>query len=104
MLNKRGVEHPIIMGLVQVVIPLVVGLALFSWVNDLSSNTLYEKQFIVREAALLTSAVAASPGNVFFDVHTKSAFFTFTDGLLDMRYHLDNNPIAYQYRKNEYVE
>jgi hypothetical protein len=70
--NKRGVSTELfIVG--WALLALLVAVALFAFIRDVASESLFERNFMARDAALLTDAIYASPGDISFVYDTKVA-------------------------------
>lgn len=65
--NKRGVMEDIHVYLIQLVMILGYSIAIIAFVANALNGSTFEKTYITRDLAFITTAIFASPGNVFYE-------------------------------------
>jgi len=103
--NKKGITHQQLILLVELVLPFIIFVILMSWVNSVTTNQNFDKNYIARETALLTSSIYAGPGNIFYKYATDKYIFNFDNN--QVKIELPDNdrfPISYPYRKNNNIK
>ncbi len=64
--RKAQIEHEFYYILAQLLLIVLVGFALFSFVGAISQGTLYNKNYISRDVALIIDTIYASPGDIHY--------------------------------------
>ena len=64
MCKKRGKKGAILLTIFQIIIIAAIAIIMFVAIIDLKNNLALEKNFLVRDLAMLTSTLQAPPGNV----------------------------------------
>ena len=62
--NKKGLEHETFFTMFDVVLAVVVFLALMDYVVDVQKQTIFERNYIARDTAILINTLSAAPGDV----------------------------------------
>ncbi len=63
---KRGVSYDVFFNVFEFVLAFIVALALFNFVNDVIEQSIFEKNYLARDLALITNTLYASPGEVVY--------------------------------------
>ena len=73
-LGKKGlVEQIQLETIMELFLAAIVGIALFIYVSNVSSNSLFEQNFMARDLGLLVDTIYASPGNISYIYDTTIA-------------------------------
>jgi len=65
--NKRGIIEDLHVYLIQLILMLGFSIIIIAFVSNALKNTTFEKAYITRDLALISNAIIASPGNVFYE-------------------------------------
>ena len=67
-LGKQGsVTHEQLYQLFEILVFLFYAYIMYSFVNDVNNSTIFEKNYIARDIAMVTNTLYASPGYVSYD-------------------------------------
>lgn len=75
--NKRGLEHELFFTVFEIILVAVIVFALLSFVNDVAKQTIFEKNYLARDLALLINTIYASPGEITYSYKENTNDFTF---------------------------
>lgn len=62
--KKAQIEHEMYYILAQLLLIVLVGFALFSFVDTVSQGNLYHKKYLARDIAFITNTIYAAPGDI----------------------------------------
>ena len=62
--DRKGISHEIFFNVFELVLAFIVVLALFTFVNDVAKQTIFEKNYLSRDLAILVNTVYAAPGDL----------------------------------------
>jgi len=107
-MNKKGMEERLYFWIFYFVVLIIVLLALFNYINNLSDKSAFSQDYLARDIALILNTVYASPGDieVSYSIPEKTDFvFVIGDGLVIVRKIGDVlNERSYPYQEDKYVE
>ncbi len=101
--GKRGMTHQQMVIIAEFVLPVIILLILLGWVNDITTNKSFDKNYVIRDTALLTSVIYSSPANLFYNNTLNQYVFDFTDNEIRVGLKDDKFPVYYRNRKNNNV-
>lgn len=76
--DKRGITHEMFFNIFEIVLAFIVILALFNFVNGIVKQTIFEKNYLARDLAILTNTVYAAPGEVIYNYNENAKEFEFS--------------------------
>ncbi len=101
--KAQSIIHAKLVLIFELVVPLLILLILLAWVNDLATNQSFDKNYVARDTALLTSVLYSSPENIFYNHTTEQYIFDFSKNQVKVLFKDDNFPIYYHYSKNNII-
>ena len=76
--NKRGsLTEMLLDPAITIIIISVIFLTLMGWVHYVSSTSVFEQDFLLRDSAMMLEALYAAPGNIIKDYEENTFWFTF---------------------------
>ena len=106
-MNKKGMEERLYFWVFYFVVLIIILLGLFNYINNLSDETTFNQDYLVRDVALILNSVYASPGDieVRYSVPENNFIFIIENGLVTIREEGDVlNKRSYPYQEDNYVE
>lgn len=78
--GKKGIIHEMFFNIFEIVLAFIVILALFNFVNDIVKQTIFEKNYLARDLAVLTNTIYAAPGELIYNYNENVKEFEFSFG------------------------
>ncbi len=103
---KKGMTHELFFNVFELVLASIVLLALLFFVHGIAKQTIFEKNYLARDLAVLLNAVYAAPGELTYKYNENAAGFTFdfASGKVDVRSESkDPSNIFYPFAKNDRI-
>ena len=75
--NKNGINQELFFNIFEVVLAFIVILSLFYFINDVVKQTIFEKNYLARDLAILVNTIYSAPGDVNYDYKENSDKFQF---------------------------
>jgi hypothetical protein len=66
-LFKRGMSNDLFFNVFGLVLAIIVIIAIFSFIRDVSEQTIFEKNYFARDISLLINTIYSAPGDVVYD-------------------------------------
>lgn len=64
--GKKGITHDLFFNVFGLLLAFIVALALFNFVNDIIKQSIFEKNYLARDLALVVNTLYAAPGEVVY--------------------------------------
>jgi hypothetical protein len=74
--DKKGLSHTIFFNVFELILAFIVALALFNFITDIAEQTIFEKNYLVRDLSLLINTLYAAPGEVVYNYTEDVSKFT----------------------------
>ena len=75
--NRKGLSHELFFNVFELVLASIVLLSLLYFVNDIAKQTIFEKNYMARDIAVLLNTLYAAPGEVTYNYNEKVEYFSF---------------------------
>ena len=75
--SRKGLSHELFFNVFELVLASIVLLALLYFVNDIAKRTIFEKNYMARDTAILLNTLYSAPGEVIYNYNEKVEDFTF---------------------------
>lgn len=75
--NKKAISNELFFNVFELVLAAIVILALYNFVNSVVESTIFEKNYLARDLAMLTNTVYSSPGDLSYTYSETSRKFMF---------------------------
>ncbi|MEK6947427.1 MAG: hypothetical protein AABX32_07515 [Nanoarchaeota archaeon] len=62
--NKKAISNELFFNVFELVLAAIVILALYNFINSVVDSTIFEKNYLARDLAMLTNTVYSSPGDL----------------------------------------
>ena len=72
---KNGISHDLFFNVFEYMIAFVVLVALLQFVNGIIEQTIFEKNYLARDIALLVNTLSAAPGNIIYTYNEDTSKF-----------------------------
>ena len=86
--SKKAISHEMFLNVFELVLATIVMLALLSFVKSVVNNSIFEKNYLSRDTAILLNTIYAAPGDVSYSYKEntgKSSFiFKFSPGRVEI--------------------
>jgi hypothetical protein len=101
---KKGVTHTTLMFVSQIIIPFFVFAVLAWWVKDYSSGQSFDKNYIVRDSATITSLLLSSPDYLTYKYPLINPYILNVDkNVISISSKNDKAAISYIFHENEFA-
>jgi len=105
--NKKGLSHELFFNIFELTLAAMIALALFLFVSDVAEQTIFQKNFLVRDLALVVNTLYTAPGDVVFNYGEDTSKFTleFTENKITVTRKgvEDNSNIFYLFAENKKI-
>jgi len=80
--NKKGMDHELFFTIFDYILATVVIISLLAFVSDIAKKTIFEKNYLSRDTALLLNTLSSAPGEVSYTYieNMNMLNFQFLDG------------------------
>lgn len=78
--GKKGLTYEQFFNVLELVLAIIIILALFFFVSDVAKKTIFEKNYMARDLAILLNTFYAAPGEVTYNYYENLKDFTFNFG------------------------
>ena len=75
--NKKAISNELFFNVFELVLAAIVILALYNFINSVVDSTIFEKNYLARDLAMLTNTVYSSPGDLSYTYSETSRKFMF---------------------------
>jgi len=65
--NRKGLTYELFFNVFELTLAAIIAIALFSFVSDVAEQTIFKKNYLVRDLALVVNTLYASPGDVIYN-------------------------------------
>lgn len=96
--GKKGITHDLFFNVFELLLAFIVAFALFNFVNDIIKQTIFEKNYLTRDLALIINTLYAAPGEVVYNYDEDVGEF-----IIDFTGDIDNTDNKYN-RVSVYLE
>lgn len=76
--NKKGISHEIFFNVFEIILAAIVVLALLNFIRSVVDSTIFEKNYLSRDLAILTNIIYGAQGDVVYTYKEKTGKFPFT--------------------------
>ena len=77
--TKKAMVHESFFIIFEIALAIVILSSLYKFINDAANQTIFEKNYEARNAAILANAIHFAPGDIYYD-YGKKAFAVSIDG------------------------
>jgi hypothetical protein len=106
--NKRGLEHETFFTMFDIILAVVVFIALLNYVVDVQKKTIFERNYLARDMALLINAVSAASGDLTYtyleslssSVEKHPYIFDFSGNKVGIKNLEEGNVMQYPFAEN----
>lgn len=107
--NKKAstISHDLFFNVFELVLAIIVILALFNFVSDVAKQTIFEKNYLARDMAILINILYSAPGDVayYYDENTDKFTFDFQPNKIVIYKPEDKeNPQSYPFAENKNMQ
>ncbi|MBI4453244.1 hypothetical protein HY636_01230 [Candidatus Woesearchaeota archaeon] len=105
--SNRGMSHDLFFNIFELVLASIILLALLYFINDISEQTIFEKNFMARDLALLINTIYAAPGEVKYNYNEnmEGFIFDFSDSKVEIKRKQDDESanVFYPFAKTKNI-
>ncbi len=80
--GKKGISDEVFFNIFELILAGIVIFSLYNFINDVSEKTIFEKNYIARDMALLVNTLYAAPGDVSYIYNEDTDKFKFVYGFM----------------------
>ena len=119
--GKKGISDEVFFNIFELILAMIVIVSLLKFINDVSEQTIFEKNYLARDMALLINTLYTAPGDVSYIYNEDTANFKFIYGFMPNKVEVyekeealqqnhpfypfaENKKIKFGYDKIEYKE
>ena len=73
--SKKGISNDLFFNVFEYMLAFVVLVALFQFVNEIIEQTIFEKNYLARDIALLVNTLSAAPGEITYTYNEDTSKF-----------------------------
>ena len=108
--GKKGISDEIFFNVFEIILAIIVIVSLLNFINDVSEQTIFEKDYLARDMALLINTLYTAPGDVSYTYNEnapKSKFiYEFSPNKVEVygkEEALQQNHPFYMFAENKYI-
>ena len=73
--NRKGLSHEIFFNAFELVLAVIIAIALFLFISDIAEQTIFEKNYLVRDLALVINTLYAAPEEIVYNYEEDTSKF-----------------------------